>query len=320
MTPLHYRDTVRNLVFGIGVILALYIGATTLPVFGLIGVFVLPLPVLVYRLKLGRTKGAAVPAVSFVVMTMLSGGGSLDLFLFLALLMLGFVLGESFERNYSLEKTMAIACGSLTLAGLIVLLFYSHMAGVGIPDLVSSYVSKNLALSQAAFNKMNVTEETKQALSSSIELIKYMAVRLLPGITVSGILFMAWVTLLLARPVFHRIGLPYPAFGQLIRWRAPEILVWGVIGCGAFLLVPVNGLKLIGINGLMILLQVYFFQGIAIISYFFEKKRIPVIVRWCLYILMTLQLFFVILVIGLGLFDTWLNLRKLGTEGGEPSA
>ena len=70
-------------------------------------------------------------------------------------------------------------------------------------------------------------------------------------------------------------------------------------------------LKLVGLNGLITLLTVYFFAGIAIVSYFFEKKRFPRILRFFLYSMIGLQQFILLMVIGLGFFDVWLNFRKL---------
>ncbi len=317
MTPTHHRDTARDMVFGIGITLCLFAGAVTMPVIGAVGTFLLPLPVLIYRLKLGRAKGAAVAAIAFAAMAAILGGGSLDLFLFLALLVLGFVLGESFERDFSLEKTMLVASGGLTLAGLLILFFYSRSVGVGIADLISAYVDKNLAVFyEQALQQMGGTEEAKQSFSTYIELAQYIMLRILPGIAVSGILFTAWINLLLARPVLKMAGLPSPEFGSLTRWRAPEMLVWVLIGCFLLLLVPVAGLKLIGMNGLLVMLQIYYFQGIAIVSFFFEKKQIPLVLRWILYLL-TLQAFLLVLVISLGLFDMWLNIRKIESNPGD---
>jgi uncharacterized protein YybS (DUF2232 family) len=305
------------MVFGVGITLVLFMGAMIMPIVGLVGIFLLPLPVLVYRLKLGRAKGAAIAAIAFIAMVAILGGGSLDLFLFLGLLLLGFVLGESFERGFSLEKTMLMACGALSLAGLLFLLFYSHSANIGIADLISAYVGKNLALYTETLEQMGAAEETRQAFSASLEIVEYVMVRVLPGIVVSGVLFTAWITLLLARPVLKRASLPCPDFGSLIYWRAPEILVWILIGSGLLLLMPVGGLKLIGLNGLLVMLQVYFFQGIAIVAFFFEKKRLPLVARWIMYTLITLQIFLLVLVIGLGIFDMWLNVRKIESNHGD---
>jgi uncharacterized protein YybS (DUF2232 family) len=64
-------------------------------------------------------------------------------------------------------------------------------------------------------------------------------------------------------------------------------------------------------NGLIILMMVYFFGGIAIVSFYFEKKKFPLALRFFLYSLIALQQFILLFVIGLGFFDMWLNFRKL---------
>jgi len=307
------------MVFGVGITMILFSAAVVMPVFGLVSLFLLPLPVLVYRLKLGRSKGAAVAAIAFVAMAVILGEGSLDLFLFLALLLLGLILGESFERRFSLEKTMVVACGALSLMGFLALLFYSHMSGVGLQALISGYVDQYLAMYQAAIDQMGATEETRQALYASIDRIQFVMLRMLPGMIVSGIFFTSWITVLLARPLLKRTGLPSPEFGDLTRWKSPEVLIWVLIGCGLMLLIPSGSFKLIGINGLVILLQVYFFQGIAIVAFFFEKKRVPVMLRWLVYTLITFQIFLLIVVIAVGIFDMWLDLRKLSPKAIPPT-
>lgn len=311
MTPTHHRDATRDIVLGVSITLALFAGAWVIPIFTPIGILGLPLATLVYRLKLGRIRGAAVPAIAFTIMAAVLGGGSASLFNLMGLLLIGFALGESFEHRFSVEKTVSVACGAIILAGLLVMFFYSRMTGVGIQDIASAYVTNYLSFYEAALNNMGASEETKAAVSAAIELIGPTMVWILPGAAVSGILFTVWITLLLARPVLQRVGLPYPDFGRLVQWQAPEKLVWVAIGCGVMLFMPASGLKLIGINGLMILVQVYFFQGVAIAAFFFEKNRMPHTIRWALYILLMILQPFIILVVGLGFFDMWLNLRKI---------
>jgi uncharacterized protein YybS (DUF2232 family) len=80
------------------------------------------------------------------------------------------------------------------------------------------------------------------------------------------------------------------------------------------LVIPERTVKLFGINGLLILMTIYFFQGIAIISFYFEKKRFPRLLRIVLYSLIALQQVVLLVVVGLGFFDMWLNFRKLGVE------
>ena len=93
-------------------------------------------------------------------------------------------------------------------------------------------------------------------------------------------------------------------------------MVWGVIGCGLALFLPNASIKIIGLNGLLILMSVYFFQGIAIVSFYFKKKQFPRIIRIFLYTLIAVQQLVLLAVIGLGFFDMWFNFRKLGKQTG----
>jgi len=298
------------MVFGVIIILVLFAG--------IVSTFLLPLPVLVYRLKLGRTKGATVAAIAFAAITVILAGDVMGIFLFLALLSLGFALGESFEKRFSLEKTMLVACGTPVVIAVLAVVFYSFSTGVGIRELISGYVDGNIALYKAAFDQLNVAAETRQAFNEQIDWFGKNILRPgLPGITVSGFLSTAWVTLLLARPLLKRMRLTFPDFGSLNRWQVPEMLVWVLIGCGLLLIIPSGGLRLIGLNGLWVVLQVYFLQGIAIVSFFFVKQSIPPILRGILYFFIFTQPLLILLT-GLSIFDMWLNVRRLGVENATP--
>jgi hypothetical protein len=68
---------------------------------------------------------------------------------------------------------------------------------------------------------------------------------------------------------------------------------------------------LLGLNGVLVLTTIYFFQGIAIVSFFFEKKDFPPLLRYIFYGFIGMQLMMVWLVSGVGFFDMWFNFRKL---------
>ena len=70
----------------------------------------------------------------------------------------------------------------------------------------------------------------------------------------------------------------------------------------------------LGLNSLIILATVYFFQGIAIVAFYFERMRFPRLVRIVLYSLIAMQQLILLIVIGIGFFDMWLNFRRLGKE------
>ncbi|MCP4691161.1 MAG: YybS family protein [Desulfobacterales bacterium] len=287
-----------------------------MPLMSFFCAMLLPLPVIFYRLKLGRSVGIIVPMGAVFLMVLMMGGISANILFFVELLLLGFVLSELLEMNLTLERTFLYACGAVFLSGFVFLLFYSAISNIGIMELLSSYAAENIRMSLALYKSMGIPEESISALQDPeiLEKIQYFLVRILPGLAAIFTLFIVWVSLLLARPVLKARALFFPDFGELNRWKAPDYLVWFAIGSGALLFSPMDGPLVIGLNGALVLMMVYFFQGIAIVSFFFEKKRIPRAFRVAAYTLIPLQQPLVLLIIGLGFFDMWINFRKLETE------
>jgi len=307
---------VKDIVTGVSVTSLIFLISVFIPIIGFVAALFIPLPILFYRLRLGRINGLVIPIISSLVMVVFIGGISLDILFFAGLLLIGFILGELFELNLSIEKTTLYASGSVVLSGLIGLIISSMLTGEGVFGIVSNYVAKNLELTLVLYQSMGMSQENVQLISQSLDKIQHVLVTIIPALVSTSTLFVTWISILLAKPVLISRSLYYPDFGPLKLWKAPDYLVWVVIGCGLALFLPIPVIKVIGLNGLLILMTVYFFQGIAIVSYYFNKKRFPKILRVFLYTLMALQQLILLAVIGLGFFDLWINFRKLGKQVG----
>jgi uncharacterized protein YybS (DUF2232 family) len=315
MSPLPFQSGVsKDIAAGVTATLVIFSVAVFMPVIGFFFSIFIPLPVLFYRAKLGRRHGLIVPLVAIAVMGLVFGGLTTDIFFFSGLMLLGFTISEMFEKKLSVEMTVAAACGIVLGAGVIAILLYSVFASTGIYTLISAYVATNLKLSLELYKGIGIPQETIDTISGSLDQIQYVLVRLLPSLTAASTLFVAWTNLIAARPIMERRGLDYPDFGRLNHWRAPEPLIWGLIGCGLIMLMPITGVRFLGVNGLLVLLTIYFIQGIAVVSYFFEKKKLPRAVRVVLYMMVALQQLLLLVIICIGIFDLWINFRKIDTK------
>lgn len=308
------RESPKDILRGV-LITSLICGLSVhIPIFGFLCAVFIPLPVLFYRAKLGRKSGAVIPVATLAVMALLTGRVNFDIVFFVELMLLGFVLSELFEYNLSVEKTVVLTCGAVVAFLLAILIFSSLMAGKGLGALLADYVADNLRLTVKLYENMGVPQETVGVILNSLEQIQYVLVRIIPALVIMSTLFVSWASILLARPVFSAKNLFFPDFGPLNQWKAPEILVWGVIASAMLLFVPLKGLKMLGVNGLLIFMMVYFFQGIGIAAYFFEKKRFPRLLRIFLYSLIGLQQMVVLIVIAFGFFDVWVDFRKVAAD------
>ncbi len=304
----------KDITTGIAITVLIFACAIYLPIIGFMGSILIPLPALFYRLKLGRNNGMVVPLAAMIIMITMLGGVTMDLFYFGGMLLTGFCLGEFMEKRFPIEPALIATCGVVLLSGSLGILFYSNFKGIGLFDLISKYVAQNLELTLVLYEQMGMPEESIHLIAGAREEIQYLLVRILPGLITASTLFTAWINLLAARPFLIRKQVFPVEFGNLSTWKAPEQLVWGAIGCGILLLLGSKGIKMAGINGLIVLMTIYFFQGMAIISYFFEKKKFPPMLRVFLYGMIVIQQFLLIVVVGLGFFDMWLNFRKLETN------
>jgi uncharacterized protein YybS (DUF2232 family) len=306
------RAMAKDIVNGVIITSLIFLVSVFIPIVGFVGALFIPLPVLFYRLKLGRKNGGFIPLIAGLIIVVAIGDIATDIIFFGGLLLLGFMLGELFEFNLSIEKTLLYACGGVLLSGLIGLFIFSLISGAGIYTILSEYVTKNLELTLVLYRGMGMSEENIQLIAGSLNQIGHVLVTILPALVTMSTLFVAWSNILLAKPFLKKRSLFYPDFGPLRLWKAPEILVWGVIGCGLAMFIPIPTVKVIGLNGLLTLMTVYFFQGIAIVSFYFEKKQFPRLIRFFLYALIALQQLVLLAVICLGFFDMWVNFRRLG--------
>ena len=274
------------------------------------GLFV-PLPILFYRFKLGRSLGLLILTAVTLIVTSIASRDSIGTAAFLFELgLVGLILPEVFKMNLSVEKTVGITAGVVLIAGAVMLGLYSLFSTNSPWAVVSDYVEKSVKLGLAMYREIDPSGEKIGVLARSLEGIMYVMLRIMPAVMIVITLFVVWSNLLLARFLLRSKQLFYPDFGKLNQWKAPEPLVWVAIASGVLLLMSHPGLKVLAINGLIVIMMIYFFQGIAIVSFYFEKKQFPKILRALFYGLIAMQQLLLLVVIAMGFFDMWIDFRR----------
>ncbi|MGD8494075.1 MAG: DUF2232 domain-containing protein, partial [Desulfobacterales bacterium] len=282
-----------------------------IPIFGIFCSLLLPLPILYYRIKLGRTISALIPIIALVMMVIVVSTFPFDIVFVAVLLIIGFSLGELLESQISIEKTMLITGGLVFFGGAICFILFSAVSGHDLFDEFSRSVADNREFLLALYRNMGMPADNIPDFTRFLDEIQKVVIRILPALLITSTFFIIWMNLLLGRTLLKSRQMPHPDYGRLNIWQAPDYLVWGVIGCGLLILIPDDVAKTIGLNGLITLMMIYFFQGIAIVSFFFEKKHVPRFAKIILYALLVLQEVLMV-VIAIGFIDVWANFRKLG--------
>jgi hypothetical protein len=94
-------------------------------------------------------------------------------------------------------------------------------------------------------------------------------------------------------------------------WTCPDRLVWGGILGGFLIVTKVSPLVTIGLNAVILMVAIYFLQGLAVVSFWFRKNNVPLGFRMIGYAMIGIIQFLFFLVTALGLFDIWIDFRKL---------
>ena len=309
-----YNYLFKDIFIGISLCLLIFILTLSLPLFGFFIALVLPQPVLFFRLKLGKKMGAIIPITVLLIITIVMHGLLADVFFYGSLLLMGFLIGNFIEQHLSIEKTILYTFLTTIGIGLSLFILYSFSTERSIFIIISDYVAKNIELSFRIYSEIGIDQEKIDALAKSSELIQHIIIRIMPSMFTTMLIFVSWLNIIIIKRILIKDNVVMSWLGILNHWKAPDYLVWFAIFTVASIFISVESIKIIGLNIFIILMLIYFFQGISIVSFFFEKKKLPLFLRFFIYTLIIIQQIFAILIIGLGFFDTWFDFRKLNLK------
>ncbi len=304
----------KNVLWGVPATVGLYLISTFFPLMGVVLIFLTPLPLLAIRVMHGRPGAVICAALSFVlagaILVFAAEGGGI--MLFLELIFMALVMGELWGRRLPMEKVVAYTVAVSMGFSLVLLVAASVPRGMGPVEMVQADLKQNAQRSLEVYRAMGMPVEKEKDFS---ELAQHMAGKLLeiaPALMVMGAAILVWANLLLCNRMVVVGRRKEPGrWGDLTRWQAPESLVWVLVGSGFAILIPWHVASVVAINVLLVMVLVYFFQGMSIVVFYFRKKGIPPFVRWLMYGLIAIQQIITVLVIALGLFDMWLDFRRL---------
>ena len=285
MTGMQIQSAViKDILTGILLYMLIIAGMYMIPLTGVAAWLFLPLPVLFYRLKTGRKGGIIIMLTSLAILMLVTRNIAM-VTLYFGSLLTGFVLGECIENHFPVGKIMLATCLIVFGSCLLGVFLYSVSSGREIQQLMSGYISNYYAVSGEFFSElerlypeMNLDRQMFEKENSVILLAA-------PGIFINSYLMMLWLNILLMKTILLKKGIIVKTIENLNRWKAPHALVFGLIAVSVLIFFASGALKIISINILIILLFVYFFQGIAVVSFFFQKKSAPFAVRFFFYLL-----------------------------------
>jgi len=232
----------------------------------------------------------------------------------------GLTMSELFKRQLTIGSTVFWGTVSMLFMGAVFLFIAGMSRNEGPVSLVLSYLQSNLSKTAGIYEGAGLEPEKAAQIKQALDLLSKLIMKVYPALMIIGTGLVVWVNVILSRPLFRMGKLNYPVFGETGKWCAPEYMVWGMIGSGFALFFPAAGIRFVAENLLVVLSVIYVFHGLSILIFFFNKHAIPRWARIGIYILIVLQQLFLILLAVAGLFDQWVDFRRLRKKADPESA
>jgi uncharacterized protein YybS (DUF2232 family) len=305
-----------HLLLGTGAALLIFVISLQVPLLGVMTSIFIPLPVMILSYLWGLWGGILVVLIgTLVISTMLNpllGVLFLTEFGLLGILLYYYVVRKGLPWDRGILMASVIVLGTLAL----LLTVYGAIGSLNVVQWMRGEIQET-GRSILGLHSLEGTKDQQLGIAS--EKFTEFVMRIFPALVILSLWLEGIINVSLLARITNRADsgrgriLLRPEFST---WVCPDRFVWGGIVGGFLILTKVTFLVTIGINTVILLVALYFLQGLAIISWFFKKRNVPLGFRALGYVLIGIIQFLPFLVAGLGLFDIWFDFRKLRKASG----
>ncbi|MFQ5559725.1 MAG: DUF2232 domain-containing protein [Nitrospinota bacterium] len=287
------------------------ISASYIPFFGLLLASLSPAPLIILFFFLGRKAGLLVASVIFGAISLFLGTAFGALFI-LQYGVLGLVIGEAIRMNYSVMRILSLGSAVPPFVWFVVLGIFLVGSGASLFTVVETVIQANIENTIQLYKNAGLDFKHLEIIKREPSAISRLVIGALPSVLLISSFFSAFINYSLARwAVKKRYGIKWRRVQALKEFLIPDYLVWGLI-LGAFLTLASPGvLRLLGVNTSLVMLILYCVQGFAVVSFFLNKWGFSSPAKIFVYFILGIQPLTLILVTVLGLFDIWLDIRKI---------
>lgn len=267
-----------------------------------------PLPIAFLTMRQGGKPGFIALAVVAAIFAAISPADGMLIYLLqfsIASLFLPLLL----RQGQRWDKAMAISWCLMIMTVTLVMWFEATAKGTTLNTLVGQYIADEVGqLKELYSQSAELSPDQKEQLLSVLDDLKETMSAVWPAIMalVTGFLLLVQVFILSQLKTIKDL-ISGPVF---INWKAPDYLVWPMILAGFGAYFATATLQQVAFNLLIILFPLYYLQGLAIITYYFQQRGTPPWLRAISYLLLALFNPLPFFLAGVGLFDLWANFRK----------
>ena len=299
-----------NMFLPVVLVLAAVFAVVVFPPMGALVGILAPAPLIFIYLQRGQVVGLIFMGLVFVALFFLVGSEQAMLFA-AEYVVMATILAETVKAQLTMDKCIFLsALGSMVLATFLLFVLFGGESSL--VDFFQQQIMKHFDQSIQALKSMG---ESQVALDSMQEVMKETSRTFAfayPSFIMVGSLVTTAINFFLVRVLWIKLYgqtlFRQENFSELV---LPDFLVWVLILSSTLLFFLGNHFGTIGINLFALVLLVYLFQGLAVTVHLLESKNAHFLIFALVFLLIVIQPILMGLVIGLGVFDIWVDFRKI---------
>lgn len=276
--------------------------------------FVTPVPLIILVYRHGMRPGILVAVTSALLAGIVISMVPTMIFL-LILGLVGIAMGGGLREGFPPHRILLIGTATSVIALLLMVAVTALVLDVSVLETSFEALRQSLEQALRMYERFGVEEHPFLKPSAIDEFVRLLKLAL-PAALLTTATIMTFVNYWLARLILNRVGAKLPWIKPFRSWRFPWYLAWGyILGHGLLLVsrgtTETTAWFALGLNLQILFNYVFLLQGLAIVWFFFEKARVPKLIRWIVIVFLFNPVITTIIV-WVGVLDTWFNFRKLG--------
>ncbi len=202
---------------------------------------------------------------------------------------------------------------ALTLLMIATVLVVRHQAPLEVIDtIVQNEVDQAMQVYTVAGLEGEQLQQMQQVVATMADFVKQYFFGLYIGAVMGLQFFCLWLLHLIKRRDYQIFGTPFSL------WKLPVWMIWVLIFAGfatySTYVMKVGALEALGKNLLVVVLPLYFLQGLAVVINFMRRKKYPAAIKGLVIALLLILNPLQILITGVGVFDLWVDFRRPRTK------
>jgi uncharacterized protein YybS (DUF2232 family) len=279
------------------------------PIAGDLSLILLPLPLTILTYENGWRK-AVLPLFAAAILLAFFGQWLLAFSVLFFYGLMGIVMGSSMQKQEPLwrlfGRSLLAGTGGIVLLWLLGKLVFRQDAFA----LMQQGLNEAMAGALKLYESMNLNSQQLAMLEQMQKALTELMNVAVPAMLLLAVMLLLLVNFQVSRKIIRRMGGDVSQLPPFTNWRLPWYLVW--IFIASFVLASTGQGTIpykLGLNIYMLTMFLYGLQGLAVAASFFAKWSLGRGMKT--FLLIVVFFLFGQLLVFLGLFDTWIDFRKL---------